>query len=96
MSPVDEPRSIESEQPQAGRRFFRTRWEVLVVAVVVVVVLALVLPAIQYAREAARKAQCRNHLMQIGLAILNYTQTHRTFPPGTVCTMEAKCPGRTS
>ncbi|WP_339729317.1 DUF1559 domain-containing protein [uncultured Gimesia sp.] len=49
---------------------------------VVVILLALLLPAIQQAREAARRSQSKNNLKQIGLALHNYHETHRVFPPG--------------
>jgi prepilin-type processing-associated H-X9-DG protein len=94
MSPVDEPGGGESEQPAAGRRFLRTRWEVLVIAVVVAVLLTLLLPAIQHAREVSRRAYCTYNLKQIGLAIHNYGVAQRVFPPGTICTTKAKMPGQ--
>jgi hypothetical protein len=42
------------------------------------------LPAVQAAREAARRAQCCNNLMQMGIAILNYESSHERLPPGVV------------
>jgi prepilin-type N-terminal cleavage/methylation domain-containing protein/prepilin-type processing-associated H-X9-DG protein len=62
-------------------------WPELVVSLIVIAVLvALVLPAIQAAREKARRNNCANNMKQIGLAIHNYAQANRVFPPGTICT----------
>lgn len=48
----------------------------------IIILLALLLPAIQQAREAARRSQSKNNLKQIGLALHNYHEVHRVFPPG--------------
>lgn len=66
---------------QPLRRAF-TLIELLVVIAIIAILIALLLPAVQQAREAARRSNCKNNLKQLGLALHNYHDTHKSFPPG--------------
>jgi prepilin-type N-terminal cleavage/methylation domain-containing protein len=69
--------------PSAGRRAF-TLIELLTVVAILAALVAVLLPAVQAAREAARRTTCQNHLRQIGLALLEWHDAQEIFPTGCV------------
>lgn len=67
-----------------GRHRGFTLTEMTVVLAIIMVLFSLLLPAVQRARDAARRVQCQSQLMQIGLALQNYRMAHDVLPPGCV------------
>jgi len=77
------PQIISRKRLSCRRRGF-TLIELLVVIAIIAILIALLLPAVQQAREAARRTVCKNNLMQLAIAIQNYEMAHEVLPPGSV------------
>src|SRR3954466_4246750 len=72
-----------SDDKFGRKRFAFTLVELLVVIAIIGILVALLLPAIQAAREAARRTKCANNLKNCALAVLNYEASNKVLPPGS-------------
>ena len=77
---VDRPSLARRARPVPPASAAFTLIELLVVIAIISVLIALLLPAVQAAREAARRAQCCNNLMQLGIALQGYESSHEVLP----------------
>ncbi len=75
-----------------SQRFGLTLIELLVVFSIIAILIALLVPAVQYARESARRVQCQNNLKQMGLAVHGYTEVFGYFPPSVLSLPRVRWP----
>jgi prepilin-type N-terminal cleavage/methylation domain-containing protein len=89
MSEARAAQPVTQPAPSCGRRSLAfSLIELLVAIAVIAILVSLLLPAVQQAREAARKTQCRNNLHQYGIALHNYVGVHKVFPPSSTSDVE--------
>ena len=81
---MSQPWILAQAAKSKQRRSAFTLVELLVVIAIIGILVGLLLPAVQAAREAARRMTCSNNIMQLGVALHNYEMAHRVLPPGTV------------
>ena len=74
--------SFVAENLRRARQRAFTLVELLVVIAIIGILVALLLPAVQAAREAARRSQCQNHMKQLAIGCMNHENTYKYFPSG--------------